>query len=155
MRPLTVTLPPLGGGWPPGGPGTDRDFGERFGAYIAKGISEAKRQTSWINPNSAYEDAIAAFVRSLLDERLSSTFLSSVADFVGRIEMAGFLNSLTQIVLKAATPGVPDDIPVADREQGQEQLAGQAAQAEINAFGSGARENARIRVPDQILNPDL
>lgn len=98
----------LVGGWPPGGPGTDRDFAERFGAYISKGISEAKRQTSWINPNAAYEDAIAAFVRSLLDERLSATFLASVADFVERIEMPGFLNSLTQIVLKAATPGVPD-----------------------------------------------
>lgn len=59
------------------------------------------------------------------------------------------------VLIYSAVPGVPDDIPVADRDQGQEQLAGQAAQAEINAFGSGARENARIRVPDQVLNPDL
>jgi hypothetical protein len=29
------------------------------------------------------------------------------------------------------------------------------AQAEINAFATGARDAAKIRVPDQILNPDL
>ena len=59
------------------------------------------------------------------------------------------------VLIYSASPGVPDDIPSGDREQGQEQLVGQAAQAEINAFASGARERARIRVPDQILNPDL
>jgi peptidyl-prolyl cis-trans isomerase D len=59
------------------------------------------------------------------------------------------------VLVYSALPGDPEDIPVGDRDQGQEQLAGQAAQAEINAFGSDARESARIRVPDQVLNPDL
>jgi (1->4)-alpha-D-glucan 1-alpha-D-glucosylmutase len=98
----------LVGGWPPGGPTSDRDFDARFEGFIAKGIAEAKRQTSWINPDVGYEDAVADFVRALLDERRSAAFLASVAAFVGRIETAGVLNSLAQVLLKIATPGVPD-----------------------------------------------
>ncbi|HVU50345.1 MAG TPA: malto-oligosyltrehalose synthase, partial [Polyangia bacterium] len=98
----------LVGGWPAGGPAADRDFGPRLEAFVAKGISEAKRQTSWINPDVAYEDAVAAFTRALLDERRSARFLDSVASFVSRIETAGVLNSLAQVLLAVATPGVPD-----------------------------------------------
>ncbi len=98
----------LVGGWPRGGPASDPDFGARFEAYVAKGIAEAKRQTSWINPDVAYEDAVAAFVRALLDERRSAVFLASVAAFVARLETAAVLNSLAQVLLKVATPGVPD-----------------------------------------------
>jgi len=59
------------------------------------------------------------------------------------------------VFIYSATPGDPEDIPGGDRDAGQEQLVDQAAQAEINAFGSGARASAKVRVPDQILNPDL
>ena len=59
------------------------------------------------------------------------------------------------VLIYSATPGVPEDIPIGDRDRGQEQLAGRAAQQEINAFGSDARADAKVRVPDQILNPDL
>jgi len=59
------------------------------------------------------------------------------------------------VLIYSAAPGNPEDIPIDDREQGQEQLVGQAAQAEINAFGADARDSAKVRVPDQILNPDL
>jgi (1->4)-alpha-D-glucan 1-alpha-D-glucosylmutase len=98
----------LVGHWPPAGLAVDRDFPQRFAAYIAKGIAEAKRQTSWINPDAAYEEAIATFVRSLFDERRSQAFLASVAAFVARIEPAGVLNSLAQTLLLVTTPGVPD-----------------------------------------------
>ena len=98
----------LVGGWPAGGPAADRDFGARLEAFVAKGISEAKQQTSWINPDVGYEDAVAAFTRALVDERRSERFLASVAAFVSRIEMAGVLNSLAQVLLAVATPGVPD-----------------------------------------------
>jgi peptidyl-prolyl cis-trans isomerase D len=59
------------------------------------------------------------------------------------------------VLIYSATPGDPEDIPVADREAGQAELASQAAQQEIGAFALGARSEAKVRVPDQVLNPDL
>lgn len=73
-----------------------RDFGERFSAHIAKSIAEAKLHTSWINPDAAYEDAVASFVRSVLDAGVSAPFLASLDDFVSSIDTAGVLNSLAQ-----------------------------------------------------------
>ena len=55
----------------------------------------------------------------------------------------------------SAMPGNPEDIPSQDREQGQQQLVERFAEAEINAFADQARSTARVRVPDEILNPDL
>jgi peptidyl-prolyl cis-trans isomerase D len=59
------------------------------------------------------------------------------------------------VLVFSATPGVPEDIPADERDRGQQQLVNEIGAAEINAYVSGARTNARIRVPDQILNPDL
>ena len=55
----------------------------------------------------------------------------------------------------SATPGNPEDIPSQDRDLGQRQLVEQLAEAEMNAFADQVRSTAKVRVPDQILNPDL
>jgi peptidyl-prolyl cis-trans isomerase D len=59
------------------------------------------------------------------------------------------------VLIFSATPGVPGDIPSDEREQGQQRLVNDLATAEINAYVSGVRSSAKIRVPDQVLNPDL
>jgi hypothetical protein len=59
------------------------------------------------------------------------------------------------VLIFSARAGIPEDIPSADREQGQQLLVGEVAQAEINAFAVSVRDTAKVRVPDQILNPDL
>ena len=108
--PLTETFiyGALVGAWPPGGLSRAPDFRDRFVAYVGKAVAEAKLRTSWINPDAAYETAIADFVRALLDDGKSAAFLSSLDAFVGRIQTAGFLNGLAQVLLKVAAPGVPD-----------------------------------------------
>jgi (1->4)-alpha-D-glucan 1-alpha-D-glucosylmutase len=100
----------LVGGWPPGGraEGFDEGFEDRLVAFVHKGVAEAKVHTSWTNADAAYEDAITAFVRGLLDEGRSAAFLRSFGAFVARIETAGTLNALAQVLLKVAAPGVPD-----------------------------------------------
>jgi (1->4)-alpha-D-glucan 1-alpha-D-glucosylmutase len=98
----------LVGGWPPGGLAAAPDFRARFSANVAKAIAEAKLHTSWINPDTVYEETVAAFVEALLDERRSRPFLDSLAGFVAHLDAAGVYNSLAQVLLKVTAPGVPD-----------------------------------------------
>ena len=49
-----------------------------------------------------------AFVGRLLDTQVSARFLESFADFAARTTLLGALNGLSQLALKALTPGVPD-----------------------------------------------
>jgi (1->4)-alpha-D-glucan 1-alpha-D-glucosylmutase len=98
----------LVGSWPAGGVAGDPTFARRFAASVEKAIAEAKLHTSWINPDSAYEEAVSTFVASLLDPVASPAFLESLQGFVERLAPAGRFNSLAQALLKVASPGVPD-----------------------------------------------
>lgn len=98
------------GTWPlamPDQAGLDA-YRERIERYMLKVVREAKVSSSWINPNAAYEDALLHFVRGLLGSFERNPFL---ADFVPQARMIsryGMLNSLSQILIKLCSPGVPD-----------------------------------------------
>jgi (1->4)-alpha-D-glucan 1-alpha-D-glucosylmutase len=97
--------------WPPDVTSAEAagdDLIERLQAYMIKAVKEAKRYSSWINPNQAYEDAVAAFVRETLSGDGGAQFLPAFLPFQQRVARAGFINSLAQVVLKIASPGVPD-----------------------------------------------
>jgi len=94
--------------WPMNGFDSEPDYGQRIAAYMTKARHEAKRSTSYINPNVAYEEAAEAFVRQVMDGTANRPFLQKVEVFVGGIKTAGFCNSLAQLVLKLAAPGIPD-----------------------------------------------
>ncbi len=84
-------------------------FRERIREYMLKAVKEAKVHTSWINPNTAYEQAVGQFVEALLgDGSGQNRFLSDFLPFQQLIAHFGMLNSLTQTVLKLTAPGVPD-----------------------------------------------
>ena len=83
------------------------EFRERLKAYLMKATREAKTHTSWINPNSDYEKAVNAFVDAILDEG-DDEFLSDFREFEQTTRWYGALNSLTQVLLKVTSPGVPD-----------------------------------------------
>jgi (1->4)-alpha-D-glucan 1-alpha-D-glucosylmutase len=97
----------LVGAWP-AGKRTDAAFTERINAYMLKAIREAKRHTSWDNPNTEYEAAVAHFVTRILDRAASRLFLDRFLKFQGRIARLGVVNSLAQLVIKICAPGVPD-----------------------------------------------
>ena len=86
----------------------DADFVSRLQAYMIKSIKEAKLRSSWINPNETYEAAVAAFVERVLAGSDSERFLPAFLPFQQRIARCGLVNSLAQVVLKIASPGVPD-----------------------------------------------
>jgi (1->4)-alpha-D-glucan 1-alpha-D-glucosylmutase len=83
----------------------DASFTARIVEYMRKATKEAKVNTSWINPNEAWDAALAAFVESVLGDR---AFLASLQPFAARVAHYGMYNGLTQTLLKLASPGVPD-----------------------------------------------
>ena len=85
-----------------------RRFAERIEAYMLKALREAKVHTSWINPNSEYEEAMKAYIHALLNPSPRNPFLSDLVPFAQRLSRFGLYNSLAQTVLKFTVPGVPD-----------------------------------------------
>ncbi len=83
-------------------------YARRIAEYMLKAIKEAKRHTSWINPNGEYETAMGDFIQALLDPSQSNAFLSDLVDFQREILRFGLYNSLSQTLLKLTIPGVPD-----------------------------------------------
>jgi (1->4)-alpha-D-glucan 1-alpha-D-glucosylmutase len=84
------------------------DLIERLKQYMLKAVHEAKVFTSWINPNEAYDQAVADFVTKTLTGRRAPKFLASFLPFEQKIARLGMINSLAQVVLKIISPGVPD-----------------------------------------------
>lgn len=84
------------------------DLVTRLQGYMIKAIKEAKRHSSWISPNEAYEQAVIAFIERVLTGPGGERFLPAFVPFQQRIARCGIVNSLAQTLLKIASPGVPD-----------------------------------------------
>ncbi|HEX5692708.1 MAG TPA: malto-oligosyltrehalose synthase [Roseiflexaceae bacterium] len=94
---------------PAGGlPQIDAEFVARVQEYMVKAIREAKVNTSWLNPNTSYDDAVRAFVAAILDAGQSARFLSDFSALQQQVAHFGAFNALAQTLLKLAVPGVPD-----------------------------------------------
>ncbi len=80
---------------------------ERLEAVMHKSINEAKVRTSWREPDEAHQQAVAAFVRSVLGD---AAFRASVEAFLAEHDVVrlGRLTSLSQVALLLTSPGVPD-----------------------------------------------
>lgn len=83
-------------------------FIERLKDYMLKSVREAKVQTAWLRPDTAYEEGFLAFVEKVLAPSKSNQFLKEFVPFQKRIANYGIFNSLSQTLLKYAAPGVPD-----------------------------------------------
>jgi (1->4)-alpha-D-glucan 1-alpha-D-glucosylmutase len=78
---------------------------ERLAGYLTKAIREAKRRTSWTEPDGDYEAAVLALAaRALDDQELSA----SIARFVAGIAGDAAVNSLGAKLVQLTMPGVPD-----------------------------------------------
>jgi len=88
-------------------PGEEEDnFANRLQDYLQKALREAKTHSNWTKPNEEYEAATKNFALALLDK--NKPFWKSFTDFQQRIVDHGIINSLSQVLLKATCPGVPD-----------------------------------------------
>lgn len=96
--------------WPLGEPDANElaRLGGRLADYLVKAVREAKVYTSWINANTAYEDAIMAFAEALVNTPKEGEFMTDFLPFQQRIARLGMFNSLSQTLIKLTVPGVPD-----------------------------------------------
>jgi (1->4)-alpha-D-glucan 1-alpha-D-glucosylmutase len=83
-------------------------YRERIAAYMQKAAREAKRRTSWTRPDEEYEKALQAFVAGVLARVRPNPLLSDVQSRVATVAWFGALNSLSTLLLKYTSPGVPD-----------------------------------------------
>ncbi len=83
-------------------------FAGRIEQHLRKALREAKTHSSWLTPDEEYEAAVIAFVDALLREEPGNDFLADLRELADRVAAFGAWCSLAQLVLKAASPGVPD-----------------------------------------------
>jgi len=84
------------------------EYIERIQAYMAKALHEAKINTSWIQPNEEWDAAMRDFIAKILDPSSRNKFPPVLIPIANEIARLGAVNSLTQILLKLSSPGVPD-----------------------------------------------
>jgi (1->4)-alpha-D-glucan 1-alpha-D-glucosylmutase len=81
-------------------------FRERLYAYVQKALREAKRHTSWVNPDEGHEQRALDFIALLLDP--AGAPWGAIVPLARELSARGMLNGLTRTILKATLPGVPD-----------------------------------------------
>jgi (1->4)-alpha-D-glucan 1-alpha-D-glucosylmutase len=84
------------------------DYPGRLREYLIKSAREAKEKTSWHNTDEGHEFALARFAERMLENTTENAFLQDFVEFQEEIAFFGAMNSLSQVVLKVASPGVPD-----------------------------------------------
>lgn len=80
---------------------------DRVRAYAVKAAREAKRRTSWAEPDPGYEDALEHFVAAVLDPG-RPPFGGEMDEAAAAVGPAAAANALALLVLKMTAPGVPD-----------------------------------------------
>jgi (1->4)-alpha-D-glucan 1-alpha-D-glucosylmutase len=78
---------------------------ERVEEYVRKALREAKRNTSWVEPDEEWEGAVLEFCRRLYGP---GELHDAIAGFATRHMPRGERASVGQLLLKLTAPGVPD-----------------------------------------------
>ena len=79
--------------------------GDRLAGYLTKAVREAKRRTSWVEPDQEYEAQVLALAARALDD---PGIAGSIASFVAEIAGDAVVNSLGAKLVQLTMPGVPD-----------------------------------------------
>lgn len=74
-------------------------------AYLEKATREAKAHTSWTSPHAEYDAAVRRFIEGALRD---DEFMREVRSFVEPLVRPGWINALSQTLLKLTAPGIPD-----------------------------------------------
>lgn len=91
------------GAWPDRG--SRQRFAARVAAYARKAARESKRYSSWRTPDHAHERAVRRWVLAVVND---GRFAADVERLLGVVGLHGAIGSLAQVVLKVASPAIPD-----------------------------------------------
>ncbi|MFZ5996743.1 MAG: malto-oligosyltrehalose synthase [Nitrospirota bacterium] len=83
-------------------------FRVRIKEYMLKALREGKVNSSWINMEGPYEEALMTFIDATMDNAPDNDFKRDLERFQKKISHYGMLNCLSQTLLKITSPGVPD-----------------------------------------------
>jgi (1->4)-alpha-D-glucan 1-alpha-D-glucosylmutase len=151
------------GAWPwDESPAAMQDFLHRLKEYATKALSEAKINLSWLNPDQAYVDAVHAFLTDILSLQKNgepSPFVASLHEILPELRLFGVVNSLAQLVLKTASPGVPDfyqgtelwDLSLVDPDN-RRPVDYSLRQSYLDAMRSRAAKEGTLAVVKEITN---
>lgn len=78
---------------------------DRLLPYMEKAIREAKQDTTWVAPHKEFEEAVKFFVEGIYND---APFRQDFEQFVSALIEPGRINSLSQVLLKLTSPGIPD-----------------------------------------------
>jgi (1->4)-alpha-D-glucan 1-alpha-D-glucosylmutase len=84
---------------------TDK-FRERCSGYLTKALREAKTETNYDNPDEAYEQQCRTFTMAILEP--DSAFMETFIPIAYTVIRDSLPYSLSLLLLKLATPGIPD-----------------------------------------------
>jgi (1->4)-alpha-D-glucan 1-alpha-D-glucosylmutase len=91
--------------WPPGRDSLAPTDQRRVRDYALKAAREARRSTTWTDPDERYERVLTAYISRVARQ---PAFRTEMGRFVRAIGPAAATNALALVVLKATAPGVPD-----------------------------------------------
>ena len=77
----------------------------RMAEYMLKAVKEAKEQTSWTDPDKAYEQILSDYIHKCLSD---SDFMEDVHSIVSDLKRPAQISSLSQTLVKCTAPGIPD-----------------------------------------------
>ncbi len=95
----------------PAEPISEEEARQRLGRlhqYMEKAIHEEKENTSWISPHPEYESAVTQFTERVLLDNSSTSLLGDIQSLQKQILQGAHLNSVSAVLLKNTSPGVPD-----------------------------------------------
>jgi (1->4)-alpha-D-glucan 1-alpha-D-glucosylmutase len=84
------------------------EFKERIKEFMLKAAREAKTFTNWIDPDPKYEAELDSFIEGIFQADETNRFLGDFSQLQQDVRFYGAFNSLSQVLLKICSPGVPD-----------------------------------------------
>ena len=78
---------------------------DRLATFALKAVREAKLRTSWLEPDTAYEDGVRRYTRAICGD---AELRAEIGRFVADQAPAARDACLGQLLLKLTCPGVPD-----------------------------------------------
>ncbi|MFW6383326.1 MAG: malto-oligosyltrehalose synthase, partial [Nanoarchaeota archaeon] len=81
------------------------NYKKRLKEHMVKALREAGEKTSWVNHDASFENSLSIFIENIF---MGKRFMDDFMKFQEKLAFYGVFNSLSQLIIKITSPGVPD-----------------------------------------------